>query len=252
MPLRCDLHLHTIDDPRDAHVRHTASELFTKAHSLAFNALAITLHGEQVFYSAWEDEAASLGITLIPGVEQDIDGCHVLLLGFPAEAANAVHNFRQLEALRPLGGLVIAAHPFFPGEICLGEKLIEHIELFDAIEVTSFWHHRWNPNQKAREVAQKFGKPVIGNSDTHTLDQFGLTYSEVSLSVQAPHASSPAVQQENLTQDILESIRAGRVNAITRPLNTWEMSKIGAKVVARSYLPWVDDKRSRKYLPPMK
>ena len=47
MPLKFDFHMHTLDDPYDHHVYHTVFELLDKAASLAYGALAITLHTRQ-------------------------------------------------------------------------------------------------------------------------------------------------------------------------------------------------------------
>ena len=231
--LRTDFHLHTIDDPRDKQVWHTAFELFDKAAFLGYRALAITLHGRQHFPPEWLSYTADLGITLIPGVEQDIEGCHVLLLNFDRDAANGIRSFEELARERRPENLVVAAHPFFPSSICLQEKLIEHAELFDAIEVTGFYQSGWNPNTKAIQVAAELKLPILGNSDTHTLEQLGSTFSEVTIAGEA----NPL--------NLVKAIKAGRVEVQSRALGALEMGRITWKVVGRGYMPWVDDKRTR-------
>jgi predicted metal-dependent phosphoesterase TrpH len=239
--VRCDFHTHTINDPRDKHVWHTAEELIDKAHSQGVGALAITLHGRQFFPRHLEEYAAEKGILLIPGVEQDIENCHVLLLNFERDAANETRHFHEIASLRSPENYVIAAHPFFPGSICLGDKVMAHTEVFDALEVTGFYHPWWNPNLKALEVAHSLQKTVVGNSDTHTLQQFGSTYSLVHVDAAAYSHADPKQRRNAL----ITAMKQGRVEVHTRPLHAHEMGSIGFKVVGRGYMPWVDYKKSR-------
>ncbi len=238
MPQKIDLHLHTLDDPRDHHVRHTAEELIDAAARRHYTALAITLHTRQ-----WESErhrryAADRGILLIPGVEQDVEGRHVLLLNFARDDAHAVHTFadlRRLKAAQRRPVLVAAAHPFYPDAVCLKERLFEQHDLFDAIEVTGFHHRWWNPNLRARAAAERLGLPLIGNSDTHTLEQFGTLWTEV--------AAEPNVES------ILAALKQGRGRVCGRPLGLREMGVIAYKVIAQGYMPWVDYKKRRGHVP---
>lgn len=234
--LRCDLHNHTINDPRDKHVWHTGEELIDRAKSQGLDVLAITLHGRQFFPDHLFEYAAERGITLVPGVEQDIDGCHVLLLNFERDAANGIRTFAELASERRTDNLVIAAHPFFPSSICLGDKVIEHAELFDALEVTGFYHPQWNPNAKAIEVAATLKKTVVGNSDTHTLQQCGTTSTLVEIDDR---------RRGDIANQLVQAVKRGKVSVQSRPLTAMEMGQIAFKVVGRGYMPWVDYKKSR-------
>ena len=236
--LKFDFHLHTLDDPHDHHVFHTASELIDKAAALGFGALAITLHCAQFESEKARAYAREKGIVLIPGIEQDVEGCHVLLINFPKAAAEAVRTFADLaraKAAHP-DALVIAAHPFYPNGTCLKEKLLENRACFDAVEISGFYHRRWNPNQRALAEAARLDLPLVGNSDTHTLEQFGTTWSEVSAPADAVTAAA-----------VTRAVKSGRVAVKGRPLKLWEMAVITWKVVARGYMPWVDYKRKRGY-----
>lgn len=236
--LRGDFHLHTLDDPRDPHVRHTAFELLDRAAEKGFEVLAFTLHGRQMEDAEIAAYAESRGILLLRGVEQDIEGRHVLLLNFPKRLAESLQTFSDLARLSPAereGRLIVAAHPFYPGKICLGSKVLEEPSLFDAIEVTSFYNSFWNPNRRAREAAALLGKPLLGNSDTHTLEQFGLTYWEA--------------EAEKTPEGVIRSIKAGRVRVVSRPMSLFETALVGMKVVGYGYLPWIDYKKSRNYRP---
>jgi predicted metal-dependent phosphoesterase TrpH len=242
MPLKFDFHMHTLDDPFDHHVYHTPYELLDKAHSLGYGALSITLHTRQYENEAASRYARERGILLIPGVEQDIEGCHVLLINFPKADAERVATFSDLTRLKETaasdGGretLVIAPHPFFPSGVALGEKFWRHSALFDAVEVSGFYHAKWNPNREAIRAAEKLGLPLIGNSDTHTLEQFGKTWSE-----------AECAQDAN---SILKAVKAGRAEVKGRALGAGEMGRIGWNVIAKGYMKWINYKRTRNWAP---
>jgi predicted metal-dependent phosphoesterase TrpH len=241
-PLKFDFHMHTLDDPVDHHVYHTVFELLDRAAALEYDALAITLHTRQFTSPEAERYARDRGILLIPGVEQDIEGCHVLLINFPKAEAEGIRTFADLARVKAglrLGGapetLVIAPHPFFPSGVALQGKFWEHKELFDAIEVSGFYHRLWNPNLKALAAAAEAGLPLVGNSDTHTLQQFGKTWSEVDC------AKDPV--------SLLKAIKAGRAQVKGRSLAALEMGQIAWKVIARGYMKWIDYKRQRNWRP---
>ncbi len=231
---KIDFHLHTVNDPVDAHVWHTAEELIDKAADLGFTVLAITLHTRQFVSERIRAYAAERGILLLPGVEQDIEGSHVLLINFPPDVADAIHTFEELGKAKAEGGdstLVIAAHPFYPNATCLGEKLFQYSDLFDAIEVSGFYHRFWDPNRKAREAAARLKLPLIGNSDTHTLDQFGTSWTEV--------------ECESNPEAVIAALKRGNARVRGRALRGLEMAVITYKVVGRGYMPWVDYKKRR-------
>src|SRR6185436_2560983 len=104
--------------------------------------------------------------------------CHVLLINFPKSLSESIRTFADLVRARAQTpeALIIAAHPFYPNGTCLKDKLLKHGRLFDAVEVSGFYHRRWNPNRQAEAAALRLGLPLVGNSDTHTLEQFGTTW----------------------------------------------------------------------------
>jgi predicted metal-dependent phosphoesterase TrpH len=131
--------------------------------------------------------------------------------------------------------LVVAPHPFFPSGVALKEKFWRHRELFDAIEVSGFYHSKWNPNLKAIQAAEKLGLPLIGNSDTHTLEQFGKTWSEA--------------ECEQTIESIVRAVKEGRAIVKGKSLGAVEMGRIGWQVVAKGYMKWINYKRKRGWQP---
>ncbi len=232
--VKFDFHLHTLDDPLDHHVYHTAFELIDLAASLAYGALSITLHDIQYENQATFEYAAERDILLLPGVERGIEGSHVLLINYPKKVTESIKTFTDLRRAKTPEGLVIAAHPFFPGGVCLRDHLYKHHDLFDAVEISGFYHRRWDPNHKGRQAALKLGLPLVGNSDTHTLEQFGTTWSEIDCD------KTPA--------GLIQAIKAGKAMVMGRALTAGEMGLIAYKVVARGYMKWINYKRVRGYV----
>jgi len=218
--LKVDLHLHTAEDPVDR-IPHTAIDLVDRAAQLGFDALAVTLHDCQFANARLAAHAQERGITLVPGIERTIHGRHVLLLNFPAAAAEAVQTLddaRRLKERHP-SGLVIAPHAFFPGATCLRRALDKHADLFDAVEWSYFWLRDVNFNARAARWAHDHGKPLVGNSDLHDLRQLGRTFSLVD-SVRDVDA-------------ICSAIKAGRVVVETSPVPMVELAEVLGRMLVR-------------------
>lgn len=191
--LKVELHSHSNDDPVDL-IPHTTFQLIARAADLGYDAIAITLHEKQLRLSPFADYAQERGITLIPGIEQTIEGKHVLLLNF-RKGAEDVRTFADLARLREREpGLVIAPHPFFPSRTCLHSALERHAHLFDAVEYNGMFTETVNFNLKAERWARAHGKPIVGNGDVHRLEQVGTTYSMV-LAEADPTAICEAVRE---------------------------------------------------------
>jgi hypothetical protein len=208
-PLKADLHLHTAEDPLDR-IRYTAKELISKAAQEGFDVMSITNHHRMTFNRDLFSHAQERGILLIPGVEMTIQRRHVLVLNPPPD--KTCSDFFSLSKLRRPETLIIAPHPYFPGPYSLNGHLLEHWDLFDALEYCHFYSPRINFNQRAIEVCQSFGLPLIGNSDAHFFSQLGSTYSFI-------------YAEKNL-EAVFAAIRKNRVKVISRPLNYLEMGSI--------------------------
>lgn len=215
--LKVELHAHTVRDPLD-HVAHSSRELIDRAAALGYHALAITLHNR---YSDVVDDAAyarGRGIVLIPGIERSIHHRHVLLLNFPRPCAD-VRSFEDIAALKRSWprGLVVAPHPFYPIPSALGRELQRHRDLVDAVEVNSMYTRAVNFNRRAIDWARAAGKPLVGNTDLHLLDQLGTTWTLVDAQ---PDADA-----------ICDAIRAGRAEVRTTALSVARAAWIYARMV---------------------
>ena len=179
--IKVDLHIHTLDDPKDA-LDYSAHELLERARSLGFRVLAITLHDAVFDRAEVFADAARMGILLIPAAEVRLEGADVILLNVSASEIETLQRLDDLEELRRRRGpslFTIAPHPFYVLGGSIGEKLIEKIDCFDAIELCHFWSRLFNPNRRAVEVATRFQKPLIAASDAHRLHAFGSHYTSI-------------------------------------------------------------------------
>jgi predicted metal-dependent phosphoesterase TrpH len=214
--LKVELHAHTDRDPLDD-IAHSTRDLIDRAATLGYQALAITLHNRYFDPAGDAAYARERGIVLIPGVERSIHHRHVLLLNFPPSCAD-VHSFDDIAALKQSsGGIVIAPHPFYPIPSALGDRLERHRDLVDAVEVNSMYTRLVNFNRRAIAWARANGKPLVGNTDLHLLDQMGTTWTWVDAE---PDADA-----------ICDAIRAGRAEVRSEPLSTVRAGWIYARMV---------------------
>src|SRR5438552_11395020 len=179
--IKIDLHIHTLDDPKDA-VDYSAHQLLERARSLGFRVLAITLHDAVFERKEVYADATAMGILLIPAAEVRLQGADVIVLNVASEEVAELKNFDDLRTLRARRGnsiFTIAAHPFYVFGGSIGSRLLAEVDCFDAIEFCHFHVGLFNPNRRAKRVAARFGKPLIATSDAHRLHAFGRHYTSM-------------------------------------------------------------------------
>src|SRR4051812_46107963 len=138
--IKMDLHIHTLDDPKDA-VDYSAHQLLERARALGFGVLAITLHDAVFDRKEVFADAAAMGILLIPAAEVRLCGADVIVLNVTAEEVAALNDFEDLRRLRAQRGnsiFTIAPHPFYVFGSSIGERLLKEIDCFDGIECCHF------------------------------------------------------------------------------------------------------------------
>jgi predicted metal-dependent phosphoesterase TrpH len=205
--IKIDLHIHTLDDPKDA-VDYSAHQLLERARLLGFRVLAITLHDAVFDRQEVFADAAAMGILLISAAEVRLCGADVIVLNVTGEEIAALKNFddlRQLRAQRGNSIFTIAPHPFYVFGSSIGSRLLAEIDCFDAIELCHFHKGLFNPNRRAAKVASRFGKPLIATSDAHRLHAFGRHYTSI--------PTPPKLTVES----VLNSLRAGQLDLTSPP-----------------------------------
>ncbi len=211
--IKVDLHIHTLDDPKDA-VDYSAHQLLERARALGFRVLAITLHDAVFDRQEVFADAAAMGILLIPAAELRLCGADVIVLNVTGEEIAELKNFddlRQLRARRGRSVFTIAPHPFYVFGSSIGSRLLAEIDCFDAIELCHFHKGLFNPNRRARKVAARFGKPLIATSDAHRLHAFGRHYTSI--------PTPPELTVEN----VFNALRAGSLNLTSPPCSFFDL-----------------------------
>ena len=205
MELRADLHTHTSDDPLDR-IGHSAEMLIDTVAQFNIGVLAIACHERVVYTQTLAEYALRRGVLLVPAAELIVEGKHVVILNPDEEQARAA-TFADLRRLGKRDAAIFAPHPYFMLGSCLGEDLVANIDLFDAVEHCCLYARGVNLNRKAVRVAQRFGLPMIGTSDTHKLPYDDSTITRIEV-------EDPSVGA------VIRAIRAGRVRVETcaRPL----------------------------------
>lgn len=212
--IKIDLHMHSSEDPYDG-LAYPATALIDKAAALGYGAIAITLHDTVLEDERYFAYAQQKGVLLIRAVEWTIQTLDVLLYNVTQQEVDALCSFEDLLAFRQARGaeiLVIAPHPFYPIRKSLRHRLVEHIDLFDAIEHAQL-HLPWlNFNPRAVRVAQQYQKPIVATSDAHNLWMFGRHYTLVDA---APNQRA-----------IFDAIRQNRLEWHSPPVTVWECLKM--------------------------
>lgn len=231
--LKADFHCHSAGDPQDK-ILHSEKDLIDTAAQKGYEVLSITNHDAITFSSDLETYAREKGVLLIPGVELTVEGKHILLLNY----RNGANRIRKLEDLASVGEetAVIAAHAYYPSRQSINSKLSAYRRLFHAAEYCHFHFLGLNPNRRLVADARKWDLPLVGTSDAHHLFQLGTTYS--------------MVKSKKNVEAVIEAIKKGEVEVVTRPLTTREMSKLLTKVVAyytfKRYARWLKNKWGAK------
>jgi predicted metal-dependent phosphoesterase TrpH len=216
--LKADLHLHTRE--RDPFIAYDARALIDRAASAGFQVLSITNHDTLTFSGELEGYARDRGILLIPGIEATLEGKHVLLYNVDVPPER-IRTFADLRRLRRPEWLVAAPHPFFPASIALRGRLLEELDLFDAIEFSHFYIRGIDFNRPALRLATETGLPVIGTSDSHFVRQLGTTYS--------------LIEGDLTVASVLTAIRKGQIRVVSRPLTLPEAAGIHLAMVVGDF-----------------
>lgn len=195
--LKCQLHCHAQGDPIDS-INYSPEKLIDQAAKLDFDVLCITCHRKILFTEELKKYAATKNILLIRSIEFEINKKHILGINIDEEILK-VDSFEKLKIYRKNHPdcLIIAAHPFFPDKTCLQQNLIDHIDLFDAIENSFAYTRLTNFNKKATAFAHKYTKPLVATADCHILSYLNIGYTFVDSEKNVPAVIS-AIKKDQI------------------------------------------------------
>ncbi|MCX7847344.1 MAG: PHP domain-containing protein [bacterium] len=210
MLIRADFHIHSSDDPLD-NLPHSAEDIVRRAATCGIHCLAITNH----LRFTWPPDAAALaqqlGVLLIPAIEVRIEHADVIILNADPHA-ETLRTFADLRSYRAPHRCVIAPHPFYPLTHSVHHALEQYHDLFDAVELSPFflpWFDGFNA--RARRVAQRYGLPLVCNTDAHNLWQLGTSWTELDVA-------------ELSVTAVIDAIRAGRCRPVCRRVPLWRIA----------------------------
>jgi hypothetical protein len=148
-------------------------------------------------------EFRKLKARFIPGEEVSTDAGDVIGLYLDELIPRKTTMAETIDLIHGQGGLVYLPHMFDTSRHGTGghpeAAKADIIEAFNAhCLVQSF-------NEKAREFAQRSGKPMAAGSDSHTLWEFGRTYTEVpDFDIKSP-------------KELLKALRKSRIVGVPAP-----------------------------------
>jgi len=216
--LKVDFHLHTQEDPHD-YISYDAVRLIDMMAERGYDAIAITNHNRFTYNDRIAGYARERGLVVFRGIERTIRGKHLLLINFREDASDLRSLHDVLKAKRP-DNLVIAAHPYFPMPTASGVLVDRHPDVFDALEYCHYYVKNINFNKWAISRSVDLGKPLVGNSDAHTVRQIGRTFS--------------VVDSEKEPEAIIQAIKDSRVEVMTRPFKTTQLIQISSLITLRN------------------
>ena len=196
--IRLDLHVHTCY----SHDSRTRPRDVLKAVKKArLDGVAITDHS--TVDGALRLIQLNPPFLVIPGVEVEAAGGHVIALGVTENVPGGLSPEETVERIHELGGLAVLAHPF-----ALLKRFrwsLNQSRLFDAVEVinsSSFPFHR--SVRKSEELAESLGLPRVAGSDAHVPEAIGMAYT--------------VVDSDSNVDDVLHAIKSGLTTPVGRPM----------------------------------
>lgn len=188
-----DLHVHSTGS---ADSRLSPKAAMTRARELGLRGLTFSDHDRlTVARSPFED------LVLIPGAELSTEWGDLLAIGIGELPPPGLSVLDIIDNIHRQGGVAVVPHPFCEElrAICMNERVLDIIGIVDGLEVTSPKSSVDNP--KARRLAQKHGKAVIGGSDAHSVEAMGWGFTACN---------------EGTVEGLLRGIREARTEAFVR------------------------------------
>lgn len=162
-PFKVDLHVHSIFSWDSS---NKPDQLIKVARKKGLAGIAVTDH-DTIRGGVITSSLSPKGFYVIIGSEIKTDIGEITGL-FITEEIKCGDPFEVVDEIKSQGGIAVLPHPFRAHEI-LSKEIIDKI---NAIEVFNGRCTR-SENDRAKQLALDYNKPVVGGSDAHTLSQIG-------------------------------------------------------------------------------
>ena len=201
--MRVDLHIHT--RPKSPCSAIDPSALLQEARRAGLDGICLTEHQNPWSPGEVEELMKAGGIRVFQGNEITTNQGDILVFGYDRDVKGVVPIQDLRKEVEPVGGLMIAAHPF-RGFLLFGISQLQ-LDLDQACKRSVFQHvdgleiHNCKvtdpENDMARRVAERLGLLGVAGSDAHRLDEVGKCVTIFEREIRAE-------------QELIEEIRAGR------------------------------------------
>ena len=177
--MRIDLHVHT--RPRSPCSAIDPADLLKEARRAALDALCLTEHQNRWGDDEIDELTGNGGIHFFQGNEITTNQGDILVFGYHEDLRGVVPIQDLHKAVKDVGGLMIAAHPF-RGFLLFGITQLRmdlhqasQRAIFQYVNGLEIFNGRLTDteNQMASQVAEHLGLLGVAGSDAHRLEEVG-------------------------------------------------------------------------------
>lgn len=184
--IKFDLHCHTKAGSIDAKI--SIERYIEILKSCGFSGMLVTDHDTYKGYRYFDTCCRSItdDFTVLAGVEYDTkDAGHILVIMpdgvfLPVLKIRGMSIEKLIKLVHQYGGILGPAHPFGTryNSALLLRKMRKNPHLISSFDFIEGFNTCEAPlaNQRAQELAQIYGKPCIGGSDSHKEDYVGMAF----------------------------------------------------------------------------
>ena len=171
MPVKADLHVHTVYSP-DSLI--TPKELVYYAKLRGLNAVAVTDHNR---VEGALKIAKETNFLIIPGTEISSLNGHIVGLNVKEVIPKHLSAEETVERIHAAGGVAIACHPFALLKGSVGKHVTAKFDAVEVINASAFPFGR--SVRRAQVVAETFGLTRVAGTDAHYGPQIGAAYTVI-------------------------------------------------------------------------